>query len=725
MSLKTPTILQYEFTECGAASLGMVLAYYGKYLSLSELRKACGVTRDGANALQIVQAARNFGCDAQGEKRDLDELSELKFPFIVFWQFYHFIVVEHVTSKFVVVNDPAQGRIKYSLDEFSRGYTGVCITLKPTDSFKKSGTAKNLFADIYRSLFSYKRYIALLSLLVILQVFPQLFIAGTASQFTNLFLDQGYAYLGLSITWLSLIATVLLIITLSLSQTLQRRLQFILSNRLSSSIFRKLFSVDINFFYQRTTGEVATRALLGLSFANSVVNSLTSFVLQLISAIILLCFTFFINKVLTILTFSIIVFNIVLTLYITQLRSAQNKLLNQKIGAMQGVGLSNISNINIIKSAGIESTALNNWLNAFADYSFNQQLMSDQVAISTSIALMSRYFLNISIIIIAGFQIIQGSFTLGGLIAFQFLQGLLQAPIGGISTLTSTLQGIDGLIGRLTDMDEESNDPFVKSLSTSRPINNNISKPSFSILEQPSNYLSVENLSYSFAPTLPSFIDNFSLHLSKGDHLSIVGFSGSGKSTLIKLIAGLLSASSGSITYFNTPILDFPENSFSSLVSYVPQDIFVYSDSFMNNITLFDRNISKQSVKQACIDADILSVIESYPDSYNHVLSKCAMELSGGQKQRVSIARALARNPQILLLDEATSALDDRNESKIIDTIYDRIPLVINVSHRTYAPLKSKYILSLEEGKVVEFGTPQDLLKANGLFSQLVSKENS
>ena len=725
MPIRTPTILQYEFTECGAASLGMVLAYYGKYLSLSELRRACGVTRDGANALQILQAARSFGCDAHGEKRDLNELNELKAPFIVFWQFYHFIVVEQFTSKFVVVNDPAQGRIKYSIDEFSRGFTGVCITVRPTDSFERSGSAKNLFADIYQSLFSYKRYVALLSLLIIVQVFPQLFIAGTASQFTNLFLDQGYAYLGLSITWLSLIATVLLITSLSLSQTLQRRLQFILSNRLSSSIFRKLFSVDINFFYQRTTGEVATRALLGLSFANSVVNSLTSFVLQLISAIILLCFTFFINKILTVLTFSVIVFNISLTLYITHLRSAQNKLLNQKIGVMQGIGLSNISNINIIKSAGIESTALNNWLNAFADYSFNQQLMSDQVAISTSIALMSRYFLNISIIIIAGFQIIQGSFTLGGLIAFQFLQGLLQAPIGGISSLTSTLQGIDGLIGRLRDMDEESNDPFVQSLSLEKPNQDNPLSAPISVPEDSTNYLSIEKLSFSFAPTLPPFINDFSLNLSKGDHLSIVGFSGSGKSTLIKLIAGLLSSSSGSIKYFDRTSLEFPGNSFSSFVSYVPQDIFIYTDSFMSNITLLDQEISTDSVQQACIDADILSVIESYPDSYHHVLTKSAMELSGGQKQRVSIARALARNPQILLLDEATSALDDRNESKIIDTIFERVPLVINVSHRTYAPLKSKYILSLDAGKVVEFGSPDDLLKTNGLFSKLVSKEES
>lgn len=725
MSVRTPTILQYEFTECGAASLGMVLAYYGKHLSLSELRKACGVTRDGANALQILQAARSLGCDAHGEKRNLNELHELKPPFIVFWQFYHFIVVEQVNSKYIVVNDPAQGRIKYSLDEFSLGFTGVCLTLNPSANFKKSGSQKNLFIEIANSLLSYKRYIVLLSLLVILQVFPQLFIAGTASQFTNLFLDQGFAYLGLSITWLSLIATVVLIVSLSLSQTLQRRLQFILSNRLSSSIFRKLFSIDINFFYQRTTGEVATRALLGISFANSVVNSLISFLLQLVSALILLLFTFFINKVLTLLTLSVIVFNISLTIYITHLRSAQNKLLNQKIGIMQGIGLSNISAINIIKSAGIESTALNNWLNAFADYSFNQQLMSNQVAISTSIASMSRYFLNISIIIIAGFQIIQGSFTLGGLIAFQFLQGLLQAPIGGISTLTSTLQGIEGLIGRLRDMDEESNDPFVNSLGLSKPNGDNSLPKTFTLSNNQSNYISINNLSYSFAPSLPSFIDDFSLNLSRGDHLSIVGFSGSGKSTLIKLIAGLLSLNTGSIKYFDRSCIDFPGNTFSGLVSYVPQDVFVYSDSFKSNITLLDQRISDKSVRQACIDADILPLIESYPDSYHHFLTKSAMELSGGQKQRLSIARALAREPQILLLDEATSALDDHNESKIIDTIFDRIPLVINVSHRTYAPLKSKYILSLDAGKIVEFGTPQDLLKTNGLFSQLVSSEDS
>ena len=560
--------------------------------------------------------------------------------------------------------------------------------------------------------------INILTGIAILSVIPQLVIAGAASQFTNRFLTDGLAYFGMPIVWVSVIAVMVLATFTSINYIVLRRLQFVLSKRISTNLFIKLFSSSLNFFTQRSSGEVATRLLLGITLSSTLIGSVVSFMLTLISSILILIVTSFINIHLTLLTIAVIAFNITLSYAFTRVRKDENKKLSRQQGLVQGTGLVALNNIQMIKSCGLEVESLNNWMNVYASFNYQQQVLGAQVAIMQTLAISSRFVLNVAILIIGGFQILDGNFTLGGLLAFQFLQPTLQAPIGGIASLGNTIQLVDGYFGRIDDLVDEPLDPNVTSMRT------NIYKGKKDYDNTAEGIdVEIKNISYSFGINTEKFIEDLTIKIKSGESLAICGPSGCGKSTLLKLIAGLYEQDEGEITYQGLRRSDFAYREFSKAVAYVPQDIFMFNTSFGNNISLWDPVITQERIEWAANLSQIADVIRSYPQSFSYNVGQSGGKLSGGQKQRVSIARALARNPELVLLDEATSALDNKTESKIIDDILTEGMTVISVSHRLYTALRSDNVLVMEKGKVIEYGPPDELLANKGLFANLVKAE--
>ena len=720
MKSNTPSMLQYEATECGAASLGIILGYYGKYLKLTELRKACGINRDGSNAIKIIKAAKNYGCEAKGYKFDLEGLFEQKPPFIIFWKFYHFLVVDgwNDSKTKIYINDPAEGKYTVNIDEFSNSYTGISLLIKPGKGFQKGGKLDNIWLKLFTPLESFPLTLIILTGIAILSVIPQLVIAGAASQFTNRFLTDGLAYFGMPIVWVSVIAVMVLATFTSINYIVLRRLQFVLSKRISTNLFIKLFSSSLNFFTQRSSGEVATRLLLGITLSSTLIGSVVSFMLTLISSILILIVTSFINIHLTLLTIAVIAFNITLSYAFTRVRKDENKKLSRQQGLVQGTGLVALNNIQMIKSCGLEVESLNNWMNVYTSFNYQQQVLGAQVAIMQTLAISSRFVLNVAILIIGGFQILDGNFTLGGLLAFQFLQPTLQAPIGGIASLGNTIQLVDGYFGRIDDLVDEPLDPNVTSMRT----NVYKGKKDYDNTAEGID-VEIKNVSYSFGINTEKFIEDLTIKIKSGESLAICGPSGCGKSTLLKLIAGLYEQDEGEITYQGLRRSDFAYREFSKAVAYVPQDIFMFNTSFGNNISLWDPVITQERIEWAANLSQIADVIRSYPQSFSYNVGQSGGKLSGGQKQRVSIARALARNPELVLLDEATSALDNKTESKIIDDILTEGMTVISVSHRLYTALRSDNVLVMEKGKVIEYGPPDELLANKGLFANLVKAE--
>ena len=506
----------------------------------------------------------------------------------------------------------------------------------------------------------------------------------------------------------------------------------------------------MTFFSQRSTGEIATRLLLGVTIPTILIGQIYPFFLQVLSSAIILLFTFFISWQLSILSLFVLTFNISANIIFVNMRSDSNKKLAQDQGRLQGFGLVSLASIQMIKSIGLETQTLNDWLNIFTGYSTMQQRLGQQNSLFSSFALTSRFILNVFIVIIGGLLVLSGKFTLGGLIAFQFLQPYLQAPIGSIAVFGNTLQTLDGLLGRIQDLLDEEPDPLVTSLDSLSPSDKQ-SAPQFaspsrltdltestslSSMPMVSTYslqpsrpaLDVKTISidYSFANDGNFFFKDLNIDFPAGSKISIVGPSGCGKSTLAKILAGLVTPTNGQILYGGRPRSSYTSREFSGVLSYVPQDLFLFNASFYENISLWDPDISRLDIEEALEVCKLNDVISKYPDGYNHGVGTAGGKLSGGQKQRIALARSIARYPSILILDEATSALDDNTEKSIIDSLYHSGSTIISIAHRLYAALHSDTVIVMSSGSIQEIGHPDELLStSSSYFLKLYSSDSN
>ena len=722
---KVKPFLQYSAVECGACSLASILRFYGNYQTISSLRELLGVSRDGSKAADILRGARIFGLESKGMKLPFEAFEADNFPCIIFWEFNHFLVLEGFKNGRAYLSNPALGRHSVSIDDFKKSYSGVAMLFKPGPEFKKGGTKEpSLYRRILGIPLAYKLVSLLILLVSVVAVIPQLFIAAASAQFLNSFLGDSKAYMGMPIIIITLFAILISFGSSLASQTLIRRLQYVISKKMSINLFKVLFSASFGYLSQRSGTELSTRMTMGLQYSQSVIGMFYSYLSVMIQTLIVTLFMFFISWQLTTMTLIVIFTNLFVTYNLIQTRSDDNKKLSISFGKASSNGFLSLINIETIKSAGLEPLTLDKWLDEYVPVVEQTQELGIAMNNIGTISRSSSLFLDLATLSFGAYLILNGQFTLGGLLAFQFLSGTIQAPIGSITSIGQALQSIDGIIGRLNDLDSSDPSPNAPPLDTdSLSITNYKSLKVEDIPDVPT--LSLNSVSYKFGTHLPLFFENLSLTFPQGSHTTIVGTSGSGKSTLIKLLAGLIDPFEGSVMLENHSFTELDPSLRSHFVSYVPQDIFLFEASLKDNITLWDSDITQDRIVSSTQDADILDKINSFPLSFDTVTTAFSSKLSGGQQQRLCIARALSREPKILLLDEATSALDVSTEKLVLKNIYARNITTISVAHRLYTALSGDYVIVLEDGKVVEQGAPDDLVACNGRFAHLVSDEQT
>lgn len=722
---KVKAVLQYSAVECGACSLGAILRHYGWYESIPSLRVLLGVSRDGSNAKDIILGARSFGLEAKGMKIPTSKFVDSMLPCIIFWEFRHFLVLEGFENGRAYLSDPAFGRRSVTLDEFNKSYTGIAITLKPGKDFKKGGSKDpSLYERISSIPRAYKTATLLILIVSVVGVLPQLFIAAATSQFLNTFLGDQKAYMGIPIIIVTLVAIIIALGSALSAQLLMRRLQYIISKKLSIELFKKLFESSFGYLAQRPGTELSTRMTTGIIYSQSVIGTFYSYFSQLIQAAVVSIFMLFISWQLTLMVLSIITINILTTNHLVNSRSDDNKKLAILEGKAMGKGYLSILDIETIKATGIEPSTLDGWLDDYVPVIDQRQSLGESLTTISVLSSSSNLLISLATLAYGAYLILLGEFTLGGLLAFQFLSSTIQAPISAISTVGKSLQNIDGLIGRMSDLDSADKSSSAALLDPADQKDNQLQFQS--VKESTFNpSVQLENIDYKFGHNLPLFFSDLSCIFKENTRTAIVGPSGSGKSTLIKIISGLIETSNGSVKLDNHPLVSINPETRCSLMSYVPQEIFLFETSIKNNITLWDPDVSSKDISSACKDAEIEEKILTFPMSYETPVSPNSAILSGGQKQRLTIARALSRNPKILLLDEATSALDAETEKKVIQNIYQRQLTTISVSHRMYTSLTSDQVIVLDKGKIVEYGPPKQLIEDNGIFSQLVSDEQT
>jgi ATP-binding cassette subfamily B protein len=645
--------------------------------------------------------------------------TKAKVPVILFWNFNHFLVLEGFDGNKVYLSDPARGRYSVAWEEFLTSFTGVVLELKPGPDFKRGGNERGLYHLVPQLLRPYSSLVPWIVVVALVGSVPELFIAGATAQFIDAFLQDGRENIAVPVIWITAIASITVIGLLNVQKFLLRIVGNLLVRRLSSLLYISLFSLPYRYFMQRMGGELSQRLSLPFSLVQLSITGLVDFLLSLGSGLLALVVGLFISPWLSLLTLLISGGNAALSIWMRELRKGDNYRLAMLQGKAIGIGMAILQGVESIKASGLENEAFVMWSASFKEGLEEIQKQSLVNTLLGAVGTTSGFLLRTSVVLLGGLLIIVGQLSLGELMAFQFLMGLIQLPLQQLTLINSQLQQLDGEMGRFNDIADTAVDPAVRSFQLS----------AFNATLVPQRQLQgrieLRNLAFQFSHTTPLMFEGLNFDLAPGQHLAIVGSSGSGKSTLLRLICGLMQPTRGAIYYDGRSWMDWDDPTLRHSMALISQDVFVFAATLQENLTLWDGRFSEANSLDALADAGLLDELGGAA-ALHRQLREGGSNLSGGQRQRVEIARALLRKPSILLMDEATSALDNRRERQVLETVKRRSPTLITVAHRLYSAEISDLVLVLDRGVPVELGPPQ-VLAANqgGPFQRLLVAERS
>ena len=704
--VRTPTVLQLENTECGAASLSIVLQYYGRYVPLTQLRELCGVSRDGSDAANLILAARSLGLNAKGFKKGLSALAAAKPPVILFWDFNHFLVFEGFCGNRVSLNDPALGPRTVSLEEFDTSYAGIALVIEPGPEFVRGGRAPSVWPIVWRRLTSEAFGVGFVLLAGLLLILPKL----VMPIFAQIYMDE---IIGNTLSsWLKpmLWAMALTIAAQAMIQQLQligmRSLEKRLTRRFAAQFEHQILSLPESFYSQRYAADIASRMESNTNIAEFIGERLIPVVTGLVLLVFYLILTFLYSPALGLIVIATTGINAFVVAYNLRVQKDANLKLQKDAGKAQAVIVSAIHSIDTVKASAVE----NDIFNRFAGYQSRllntiQDLTLLNAKIKVVPSIMTT-FNEIAILLVGFWLVMQGELTLGMLLAAQTIAMSLKNEIESVIEFVQNLPEFSAEILRLEDVLEQPRDIIVTQAPPLSAWNSERARLSGAI--------TINNLSFGYAPIKPPLIENLNLKIEPGQRFAFVGGSGSGKSTIASLIAGLYMPSSGDILYDNLSLQDIPREVAVSSLAMVQQDVNLYGCSVRENLTLWNSQISDEVLREACADSQILETILALPDGFDTVLREGGNNLSGGQRQRLEIARALVQNPSILILDEATSALDPASEKLVDQALRRRGCTQIIVAHRLSTIRDADQIIVFNQGKVVQQGRHEDMSLEEG-----------
>jgi NHLM bacteriocin system ABC transporter peptidase/ATP-binding protein len=715
-----------EALECGAAALGIVLAHYGKWVPLEDLRTACGVSRDGSRAVNILRAARNYGMDGKGRRLSPAGLDNLQLPVIAFWNFNHFVVIKGTSKAGVDLQDPAVGSRTVTWEEFDGSFTGVALVLSPGNAFVRDGERPSATRGLKRRLTGGYPALVLCLLAGVGLLVPGLLVPAAVRIFVDQYLGAGDR------SWLWLLvgamagAAVVQIAFTWLQQVVLLRLSTRLSLSMSTRFFAHTLRLPVAFFTQRYAGHVVNRIQLNDQVANLLSSQLSATLLSSVTAVFYVILMAIYDWQLTLITLALAGGNVMVG---TWGRRAQRDA-NSRIVAAQGTVLATmvggLANIEALKATSEESSFFSRWAGQQAKLVNAQQDLAVFTSATAAAPVMLTSISTAAVVGVGAWQVIGGHLSLGTLAAFQVLVAGFMGPLGQLVGFGQTVRQAAANLVNLDDVLDHPPDPDLEIAASSsgngpsgdgRSGGGNTNRRSLAL----SGALELRDVTFGYSPLEPPLIEGFSLRVEPGQRVALVGATASGKSTVARLAAGLARPWAGSILVDGTDRHRLPRPVLAATLSLVDQDIHLFEGSVADNITLWDPTITEEAMVRAASDAAIHDDIVRRPGGYARAILEGGTDWSGGQRQRLEIARALATDPAILILDEATSALDALVEAEIDQRLRARGCSCLIVAHRLSTIRDCDEIVVLDGGQPVERGRHEDLLAGGGCYAGLVA----
>jgi NHLM bacteriocin system ABC transporter peptidase/ATP-binding protein len=712
--VSVPTVLQMEAVECGAACLAMILAHYGRWVPLEDLRVACGVSRDGSKAKNLLLAARSFGLKAEGWRVEPSHLGQRRLPAILFWDFNHFVVLEGIGRRKVYLNDPATGPRTVSHEEFNTSFTGVMLTLEPAPDFQPGGTRPRVWGLVTDLLANSKAAIAFLAIAGIAALLPAIFVPAATKIFVDDILVNDLR------DWLRplLLGLVCAAVLRGLLSWLEghslARLQWKLGTALGVGLTWHVLRLPPRFFAQRYAGDVAIRLQAAEHICALISKQASTVFVSGLAAMFYAWLMTLYDPLLAAIGIVLAGLNAVFAKAVARRQeNAVRGLLREQAGLVS-VSINGIQSIETLKANASEDDFLARRtgkqvrvMNALQAMQVPAQYLNLVPGVLNAIAVAATLG-------VGGFRVMDGLITVGTLAAFQSVLASFSGHVTALVGIASSTRELRGNLERVNDVMRYPLDGRWEK-RPARPIQGGGSEPA-----RLSGAVAARGLVFGYNRLSPPLIDGFDLTVAPGARIALVGRSGSGKSTIARMIVGLAEPWSGEVLFDGQPAGTVPPAMLASSLGYVDQDIVLMEGTARQNLTLWDSGVSEASLVSAARDAEIHDVIASRRGGYDGIVDEGASNWSGGQAQRLEIARALVRQPSILVFDEATSALDAETEARILENLRRRGCSLILVTHRLSAIRDSDEIIVLDQGKVVERGTHGELWAAGGSYAELI-----
>ena len=718
-----PVEYQMDSQDCGPACLKIIAKHFGKFYSLQSLRDKCGITKEGVSLLDLSTGAESIGLRTLAIKCTIDDVvNSVPFPAIIFWKDSHFVVVYHANKKYIWVSDPAKGRIKYTHEEFKKGWyqkgakQGVLLAIEPTAEFKDSKAEreqrKNTFSSILKYFTPYQRNFTLIFVIMLLVTALQ----GMLPFISKAVIDVGIKTSDVNFINMVLIGNISILLSVMIFNVIRDWILMHITARVNIALISdyliKLMKLPVTFFENKLLGDILQRAQDHERIRSFIMNNSLSLIFSILTFVVFSIILLIYNAIIFYIFISGSILYTGWVLLFLNIRKKMDWEYFELLSKNQSYWVETVSSIQDIKIYNYEKHRRWKWEEIQARlYHVNKRVL----AITNAQNLGAQFIesiKNMGIVFFCATAVIKGEITFGVMISTQFIIGMLNGPLVQFINFIVSAQYAKISFLRINEIKQLEDEEELLSVGSTTILPENKS-------------LILDNVNFQYTANSPLVLHNIYLHIPENKVTAIVGGSGCGKSTLLKLLVRLYKPSYGDIKMDKMNVNAINLRQWRSMCGVVMQDGKIFSDTILNNIVLDDEHIDYEQLRKVCRIAQIEDEINAMPKGFETNIGENGRGLSGGQKQRLLIARALYRNPQYLFLDEATNALDTINEKKIVEALNNAFlqRTVIVVAHRLSTIRNADQIVVLDKGYIVEVGNHDSLMERKGHYFQMIASQ--